>query len=113
MQQLVGQSLIVLGLLVMAFGVYTILRLQHFYSRLVITSKVEVMGFIIVLFGTMILTGFSLMTLKIFIIFIFELVTLPIASHAIARSAYANGFRLKTVSRQAPPGIAGPGERRG
>lgn len=107
MQQLVGQVVIGIGLFVMAFGVYAIIRLRHFYSRLVITSKVETLGFIIVLLGAMILTGFSLMTLKIFIILLFELVTLPVASHAIARSAYVNGFRPRTATRPAV-GVSAP-----
>ncbi|MFW5994620.1 MAG: cation:proton antiporter [Spirochaetia bacterium] len=113
MQQLIGQVVIGIGLSVMAFGVYAIIRLGHFYSRLVITSKVETMGFIIVLLGAMILTGFSLMTLKIFIIMLFELVTLPVASHAIARSAYVNGFRPRTAGRPPAAVSASPGEHDG
>lgn len=94
MQAIIGNSLIGIGLAVSAFGVYTVLRLNHFYSRIVITSKVETLGFITILVGAMILTGFSLMTLKILTILLFELLTLPVASHAIARSAYVNGFHV-------------------
>ncbi len=90
-----GEGIIYLGLALSAFGVYALLRLDRFYSRLVITSKVETMGFLTLIIGAMILAGFSGFAVKLFVILIFELITLPVGAHAIARSAYRNGFRAR------------------
>ncbi len=97
-QQVIGDTFIVLGLIFAAFGVYAVLKLDRFYSRLVITSKVETMAFITILIGAIVLTGFSFFAIKIAIIILFEILTLPVGSHAVARSAYVNGFRAQTVT---------------
>ena len=97
-QQVFGNSLIILGLVFATFGVFAILKLDRFYSRLVITSKVETMAFITILLGAIVLTGFSFFAVKIAIIILFEMLTLPVGSHAVARSAYVNGFRANTVT---------------
>ncbi len=97
-QQVVGDGLIILGIVFAAFGVYAVLKLDRFYSRLVVTSKVETMAFITILLGAMVLTGLSFFTIKILIIILFEMLTLPVGSHAVARSAYVNGFRADTVT---------------
>lgn len=97
-QQLVGQGIILLGLLITGFGVYTVLRLDTFYARMVVTSKVEAMGFVTIIIGAMVLTGLSPASLKLLMILVFELLTVAVAAHAIARSAWISGFRVRTVT---------------
>lgn len=92
-----GQAIIVLGILITGFGVYAFLRLQSFYARLVITAKVEAMGFAVIIIGTMILSGVSIGTLKLAVILFFELLTVSIGAHAIARSAWKSGYHLPPV----------------
>lgn len=91
----VGEAVIYAGLALSAFGVFALLRLDRFYSRLVITSKVETMGFLTLIIGAMIVSGVSSFSVKLFVILVFELITLPVGAHAIARSAYRNGFRAR------------------
>ncbi len=105
MQTIIGQAFIFIGLLFTGFGVYTILRLDGFYPRLVITAKVETMGFVTIMLGAMVLTGWSIVTVKLAIILMFELITVPVSAHAIARSAYVSGYRIRSVT-PAPAGEA-------
>ncbi|MFP4508752.1 MAG: cation:proton antiporter [Spirochaetaceae bacterium] len=91
----VGEGVIYAGLALSAFGVYALLRLDKFYSRLVITSKVETMGFLTLIIGAIVVSGVSTFSVKLFVILVFELITLPVGAHAIARSAYRNGFRAR------------------
>ena len=95
---LIGQGLILLGLLITGFGVYAVLRLNTFYARLVVTSKVEAMGFMLIILGAMILGGFSLTSLKLMMILSFELLTVSIGAHAVARSAWNSGYRVSMIS---------------
>lgn len=97
MQTVIGEIVIGIGLLISGFGVYAILKLDRFYSRIVVTSKVETMGLITIILGAAIITGFSSFTVKLVIILVFEMLTLPVGSHAVARSAYANGFRAPEI----------------
>ncbi len=106
MQTIIGQALIFIGLLFTGFGVYTILRLDGFYPRLVITAKVETMGFVTIMLGAMVLTGWSIVTVKLAIILMFELVTVPVSAHAIARSAYVSGYRVRSVTAPATEATA-------
>jgi len=92
---IIGRTLIGAGLAFSVFGVYALLVLDNFYSRVVVTSKVETMGFLTVAIGAMVLAGWSTIALKIAVVAVFELITVPVGSHAIARSAYMNGFRVR------------------
>jgi multicomponent Na+:H+ antiporter subunit G len=91
---LVGRGLIILGLLFIATGVYSILAYKEFYSRVVITAKVDTVGFITMMLGVMVLEGFSFTSAKVLIIIVFDMLTSPVSTHAIAHSAYAAGYRV-------------------
>lgn len=92
--QLIGRGVIVLGLLFILAGVYSVLRYREFYSRVVITAKVDTVGFITVLIGVIILEGFSFVSAKVALIIVFEMLTSPLSTHAIAHSAYTAGYRI-------------------
>lgn len=94
-QLLVGRGAILLGLLFIATGIYSILAYREFYSRVVITAKVDTVGLISILLGVMVLEGFSFFSAKILIILVFEMLTAPMSTHAIAHSAYAAGYRVE------------------
>jgi multicomponent Na+:H+ antiporter subunit G len=94
---LIGQALILLGLLVTGFGVYAVLRLDGFYTRVVVTSKVEAMGFVIIVLGAVVVTGIDVAVLKLLLILLFELITVSVSAHAVARSAWKSGFKSRIV----------------
>lgn len=89
-----GRGVILLGLFGVIFGIYAVLRLRSFYARMVVTSKVEAMGFTAIVLGAIILAGLSLWSIKLAFILVFELLTVAVSSHAIARSAWQNGYHL-------------------
>ncbi|SIQ19055.1 multisubunit sodium/proton antiporter, MrpG subunit [Alkalispirochaeta americana] len=100
---LLGKTIMVLGLLITLFGVYAVLRLDGFYARVVVTSKVEALGFMTVIAGAILLSGFSPVSLKLLLILLFELLTVSAGAHAIVRSAWISGYRARTVTtREAP-----------
>ncbi|HKK48455.1 MAG TPA: monovalent cation/H(+) antiporter subunit G [Alkalispirochaeta sp.] len=90
----IGRGVIVLGLLFIATGVYSVLRYREFYSRVVVTAKVDTVGFITILLGVVILEGFSFVSGKVALIVVFEMLTSPLSTHAIAHSAYTAGYRI-------------------
>ncbi len=92
-----GQALVIIGLLITGFGVYAFLRLDGFYARSVVTSKVEAMGFVTVVIGAILMSGISLTVPKLFILLLFELLTVSASTHAIARSAWISGYRTREV----------------
>jgi multicomponent Na+:H+ antiporter subunit G len=103
LQTIVGAAFIILGAIGILFGVYAVLYLKSFYARIVITSKVEAMGFTATILGCMILAGASFWTAKLALILVFELLTVAVSSHAIARSAWKSGYHLHLKKEQEQP----------
>ncbi|MEN3186909.1 MAG: monovalent cation/H(+) antiporter subunit G [Atribacterota bacterium] len=94
MRVLLGNILIVIALGFIVCGVYGLFRFRHFYPRVLIASKVDTVGFITLMTGIMVKSGFNFFTLKVLIIVGFFVLTNPLATHSIARSAYKSGYPL-------------------
>jgi multicomponent Na+:H+ antiporter subunit G len=90
----IGDSLIAAGVAFMAVGLFGLLKFRSLYTRILISAKIDTVAFITIMTGAMIRTGFSLQTFKLFLILVFAVVTTPIVSHAIARSARDSGCPL-------------------
>ncbi len=97
--QMVGAVLTVASLVFMGFGVVGMFRFRDFYSRILITSKVETVGFLTLMFGVMAHGGISAFTLKVVLIGLMGIITNPLSTHAIARSAYHSGYRIEREDR--------------
>ena len=89
-----GAMLTVVSLVFMGFGVVGMFRFRDFYSRILITSKVETVGFLTLVFGVIAHSGFSAFALKVVLIGLMGIITTPLSTHAIARSAYNSGYRI-------------------
>lgn len=87
--------IIILGLFFMTLGVFGMFRFKDYYSRVLIAAKIDTVGFITILFGLILKYGVSYFSLKIILVAAFFIITNPIATHAITRSAYLTGYRIK------------------
>ena len=85
----VGSLSIIVGLL----GVY---RMPDFFTRLHAASVIDTLGAMLILSGLMMHHGFSIVSLKLFLILIFILITTPTAAHALAKSALHGKLRPVT-----------------
>ena len=83
---LVGGSFLFVGSLGMV-------RLQDFWSRLHAASVIDSAGAGLLIFGMMLQTGFSLITVKFAIIVLFLMITGPTATHAVANAAFVSKSR--------------------
>jgi multicomponent Na+:H+ antiporter subunit G len=75
-------------------GVVGLLRFPDFYTRLHATGKCDTLGQIFIVVGCMIYSGFSLITVKLFLVAAFYLLAGPAATHAIMKAAYATGLKV-------------------
>lgn len=87
-----------------AFGVLTaslgLLRLPEFFSRTHSTGILDTLGAGMILLGFGLQTGFSLVTFKLVLVFVFILVTGPTAAHALARSALHSGEKPMNMDKR-------------
>lgn len=87
----VSSVLISLGLFFMGVGMLGLFRFKPFYSRVLITAKIETMGFLTIMAGLIVRAGLSYFSLKIILIAALFILTNPLSTHAISRSAYISG----------------------
>ena len=79
----------------MALGLIGILRFKDFYTRILITAKVETVGFITMMAGVILYSGFTWFSAKVLLICLLVIITNPLSTHAIAKSAYGRGYTAK------------------
>ncbi len=86
---LVGSLSIIVGLL----GVY---RMPDFFTRLHAASIIDTLGAMLILFGLIMHHGISIVSVKLFLILVFILITTPTAAHALAKSALHGNLKPLT-----------------
>lgn len=94
MNETMGYIFIVVGLAFDIFGCIGLLRLPDVYNRLQATTKCVTLGTCSILFGTIIIKGFTGTGVKAFLCIVFLLLTAPVAAHALARGAHKSGIKL-------------------
>ncbi|WP_373483591.1 monovalent cation/H(+) antiporter subunit G [Acetobacterium sp.] len=99
MIDLLAYLLITIALFFMALGVIGLFRFKDFYSRILISAKIETVGFLTIMIGFIILSGLSYATMKILLITLLVMITNPLSTHAIARSAFLSGYTINQETR--------------
>lgn len=91
----VSGILMIAGLLFALFGMVGLFRFRHFYARILVTSNIDAAGMLLLMLGIMVQSPNTAFALKIVIITVLSLITSPLSSHAILRSARDSGYRIK------------------
>ncbi|MGD2075868.1 MAG: monovalent cation/H(+) antiporter subunit G [Gammaproteobacteria bacterium] len=84
-------------------GAIGILRFPDFFSRLHALGVCDSMGSGLILLGLMLQGGFTLVTVKLILIFYFVIFTGPTAIHALAAAAQTAGLRPAGKDREQAP----------
>ena len=94
-REILAVILMYAALAFMAFGLIGLFRFRHFHSRILVTSKVETVGFLTMMLAIVISAGLSYFSLKTGLITAFVLMTNPIATNSIAHSAIKSGYEIR------------------
>jgi multicomponent Na+:H+ antiporter subunit G len=94
MNEIIGYIFIVVGVAFDIFGCIGLLRLPDVYNRLQATTKCVTLGTSSILFGTVLLKGFTATGIKAILCIVFLLLTSPVAAHALSRGAHKSGVKL-------------------
>ncbi|MDQ7791657.1 MAG: monovalent cation/H(+) antiporter subunit G [Clostridia bacterium] len=84
-------------IVVAAIGV---VRFPDFFARMHPAGKGDTLGQALILLSLMVYEGFTLITVKLFIIMVFILVANPTGSHFIAKGAYVAGVKPTKVHEE-------------
>ena len=91
--EILGNIIIVAGIIMMFFGVIGLFKFKNFYPRILVTAKIDTVGTLTLIAGFIIKHGFSFFSLKLLLLLGIMLLLNPLASHIIARSAYLSGYK--------------------
>jgi multicomponent Na+:H+ antiporter subunit G len=107
---LIGGGAAIAGAVLVLIGAVGILRFPDVYTRIHAASITDTGGAGLMLLGLCLISGLSLTTLKLVIIWIFILLTSPAAAHALANAAYSSShtpwvgaFRIMRSTTGAKP----------
>jgi multicomponent Na+:H+ antiporter subunit G len=88
----IGGGLTLLGALLTVVGAAGVLRFPDVYTRIHAASITDTGGATLMLLGLGLVSGLSLVTLKLLIVWAFIMLTSPAAAHALANAAFASGL---------------------
>ena len=74
-------------------GAIGLLRMPDFFTRMHAASDIETLGAGLILFGLIIQAGWTLIAVKLVMLFLLIFFASPTASHALARAALAKGMK--------------------
>jgi multicomponent Na+:H+ antiporter subunit G len=80
------------GSLLAVIGAVGIIRLPDVFARLHAGGIIDTMAAGMILAGLMVQSGFTLVTVKLFLIIVFLFYTTPTATHALAHAALKSGL---------------------
>lgn len=84
--------LLMLGAFCGLTGAVGLFRLPDFFTRIHAASIADSLAAMLIIFGLLLQSGFSLVAVKLLFILLFLLVTSPTASHALAKAARHGGL---------------------
>ncbi|HKK73268.1 MAG TPA: monovalent cation/H(+) antiporter subunit G [Candidatus Krumholzibacteria bacterium] len=86
--------LVLLGALATLVAGVGLVRMPDLYTRMQATSKAATLGAILVLLGTALAFGETAITVLALVVVLFLALTVPVASHMLARAGYVAGVRM-------------------
>jgi len=87
----VGGGLVVAGALLTLLGGVGVLRFPDVYTRIHAASLTDTGGATLVLLGLALISGLTLETLKLGLVWVFVMLTTPAAANALANAAFSAG----------------------
>ena len=90
---LLGNMVLALGLIIIACGMVGLIRAKGFYRRLLAGALVDTAGLLVLLLGVLLRQGLTPFSLKIALLMGAVLLTAPLITHKLGRSAYLSGHR--------------------
>ena len=85
------------GLCVLGIAVVGIFRFSHMLNRIHVAAKCDTMGALLVLSGLIVLSGWTVLSLKLGLVIVFLWLCNPAASHLVARAEVKTNPELDMI----------------
>ena len=87
MVAMLSSACLLLGAFLIISGAVGVLRFPDFFTRMHAAGVTETLATTLILLGLILLAGWSILSFKLLLILLFILITSPVASHALTKSA--------------------------
>ena len=94
---IIGGVLMLGGLCVLGIATVGIFRFSHMLNRMHITAKCDTLGALLVLSGLMVLSGWTVFSLKLGLVIVFLWLCNPAASHLVARAEVKTNPEIEQI----------------
>jgi multicomponent Na+:H+ antiporter subunit G len=108
---LLSWAFLLAGAFFMVVAGIGVLRLPDLFTRMHAAGLKDTLGTALTLIGLMLQAGFSLVSVKLVLIWAFIWFTSPVASHAVARAALLSGHRPIIDPGAGSPPQSGPSQQ--
>ncbi|HFB2047966.1 MAG: monovalent cation/H(+) antiporter subunit G [Hyphomicrobiaceae bacterium] len=88
---IISGSMVLVGVFFITVGAFGVIRMPDVFTRMHAASVIETAGLGFILVGLIMQSGSFLLALKLLFILVLFLITSPVISHAIARTALLGG----------------------
>jgi multicomponent Na+:H+ antiporter subunit G len=92
---IIAWALLFLGAGFSIVGAIGLLRFPDFYTRVHAVGVTDTMGAALILLGCGFQAGFSLISVKLAMAWLFIYLTGPAATHALAKAAFSSGLKVE------------------
>ena len=93
--KIAGDIIIYSGVVFMLFGVIGIFKFKNFFTRILITAKIDTVGAFTIIIGIAVKSGFGFFSLKLLLLLILLMIVNPLITNVIAHCAYSSGLEIK------------------
>ena len=97
---LVGAGLILFGLLVLFTAVYGNYRFRFVLNRMQSASLGDTLGMLCTLLGAIVLSGFTVFSLKMLLVILFFWITSPASSHLLVHMEVSTFNKIRQVDEK-------------
>ena len=88
MYDLLGQFCLFIGLCFSAIGLVGVLRFKNIFQRMHSISLIDSLGFFFFFSGLVILSGLSMLSLKISLVYLLVMLVSPTVTHVLAMNSF-------------------------
>lgn len=89
-----ADALVIIGVFGMTVGIYGMIRMPDVYTKLHASSKVVVLGVIMLLVASVV-TREAAIIYRVLLIGVFLVLTTPVAAHVIGKAAFLRGDKMQ------------------
>lgn len=87
--------LLIISWIFIIFGIIGFYRFDNIYMKIIIAGKIDTIAFFSIILSLIFYLGISIESLKLFVILLFFMITNPLNSQFIGRTALINGIPIK------------------